>query len=154
MTSRRRGRVDGEGPRSSERFVRETTILLADDHARLLMGVKRLLESQFRVVGAVADGSALIEAALALRPRVVVTDLIMEPTSGLEAAEAILARCRPRPAIVMLTAIADEEIARRAFAAGILGFVSKTRLAEDLIPAIEAALDGSQFRSPLSDLDV
>lgn len=134
--------------------MRETTILLADDHARLLMGVERLLGRQFRVVGAVGDGSALIEAALALRPRVIVTDLIMEPTSGLEAAEVILARCRPRPAIVMLTAIADEEIARRAFATGILGFVSKTRLTEDLIPAIGAALAGSRFLSPLPALDV
>jgi|GEM_PF-3776071 len=118
------------------------------------MGVERLLGRQFRVVGAVGDGSALIEAALALRPRVIVTDLIMEPTSGLEAAEVILARCRPRPAIVMLTAIADEEIARRAFATGILGFVSKTRLTEDLIPAIGAALAGSRFLSPLPALDV
>lgn len=125
----------------------EITVLLADDHERVLHSVQRLLEPQYRVVGAVADGSALIEAALELRPRVVVTDMIMEPVIGLEAAEAILARCRPQPAIVMLTGVADEEIARRAFAAGILGFVSKTRLMEDLIPAIEAALAGMRFHS-------
>ena len=127
----------------------ETTILLADDHPRVLGHVRFLLEPEFDVVGAVPNGSALIAAALELKPRVVVTDLVMEPTTGLEAAVAILARCEPKPAIVMLTGISDEDTAREAFAAGILGFVSKMRLAEDLIPAIEAALAGSRFLSEL-----
>jgi DNA-binding NarL/FixJ family response regulator len=68
----------------------ETTILLADDHPRLLEKVRRFLEPNFTVVGAVADGSALIAAALELKPRIVITDLMMEPTNGLEAATAIL----------------------------------------------------------------
>ncbi len=128
--------------------MREITILVADDHPRLLESVQRLLVERFRVVGAVTDGSALIEATLVLKPQVVVTDFIMRPTTGLKAAEVILARCIPKPAIVMLTAVADDEIARRALATGILGCVSKTRLAEDLIPAIEAALAGARFLSP------
>lgn len=132
----------------------EIKVLLADDHPRLLESVGRLLAPRFTLVGAVADGSALIESALALEPRVVITDLIMEPTNGLEAAEVILSRCNPKPAIVMLTAVADDEIARLAFAAGILALVSKTRLAEDLIPAIEAALAGGRFLSPFPQSDV
>jgi NarL family two-component system response regulator LiaR len=123
--------------------------LLADDHPHVLAHIRFLLEPEFDVVGAVADGSALIAAALELKPRVVVTDMVMEPTNGLEAAAAILARCEPKPAIVMLTALTDEETARVALDAGILGYVSKMRLAEDLIPAIEAALTGSQFLSEL-----
>ena len=129
--------------------VPEITVLLADDHPRVREHVRFLLEREFEVVGAVTDGSALIAAALELRPDVVVTDLIMEPTNGLEAAAAILARCKPKPAIVMLTAVCDHATARVALAAGILGYVSKMRLAEDLIPAIEAALAGSQFLSEL-----
>ena len=127
----------------------EITILLADDHPRVREHVRFLLEPEFEVVGAVADGAALIEAALELEPRVIVTDLVMKPTSGLEAAAAILARCERKPAIVMLTGVSDHETARAALDAGILGYVSKMRLAEDLIPAIEAALAGSQFLSEL-----
>lgn len=127
----------------------EITILLADDHPRVLESLRKLLESQFTVVGAVADGTALIEAALVLKPNVVVTDLVMEPTSGLEAAPAILARCTPKPVIVMLTAVSDREVAQAALDAGVMGYVSKMRLSEDLIPAIEAALAGSQFVSEL-----
>ena len=136
------------------RAVEEITILLADDHPRLLKSVQRLFVPPFLVVGAVADGSALVEAALKLKPQVVVTDLIMGPMSGLEAAEVILARCNPKPVIVMLTGIAEDEIAKEAFAIGILGYVLKTRLAEDLIPAIEAALMGSQFLSRFPQADV
>ncbi|MEZ5396835.1 MAG: response regulator transcription factor [Bryobacterales bacterium] len=91
----------------------------------------------------------LVATALELKPRVVVTDFMMEPTNGIEAAAAILAHCVPKPAIVMLTAVSDPETARAAFAAGILGFVSKMHLSEDLIPAIEAALAGLRFLSQL-----
>lgn len=127
----------------------EITILLADDHPRVLESVRRLLEPQFKVVGAVGDGSALIRTALELEPHVVVTDLVMGPPTGLEAAVAILTRCERKPAIVMLTAVSDHETARAALDAGILGYVSKMRLSEDLIPAIEAALADSQFLSEL-----
>lgn len=125
----------------------KTTIVLADDHPQVLESLRKLLEPSFNVVGTASDGSALIVSALELRPEVVVTDLVMEPTSGIQAAAAILQRSDPKPAIVMLTAIQDNEIAREAFKTGILGYVSKTRLAEDLIPAIEAAMSGSQFLS-------
>ncbi|MEZ5361857.1 MAG: response regulator transcription factor [Bryobacterales bacterium] len=127
----------------------DITVLLADDHQRVREHVRFLLEPEFAVVGAVADGSALVATALELKPRVVVTDFMMEPTNGIEAAAAILAHCVPKPAIVMLTAVSDPETARAAFAAGILGFVSKMHLSEDLIPAIEAALAGLRFLSQL-----
>lgn len=129
--------------------MRDTSILLADDHPRVLEGLVKLLKPEFTVVGTASDGAELIVSALELRPQVIVTDLAMEPTSGLEAAAVILDRSDPKPAIVMLTAIEDEEVVRQAFAIGILGYVSKTRLSEDLIPAIEAAMSGSQFLSGL-----
>jgi len=134
---------------SSGEAEAKTTALLADNHPRVLESVQRLLMPRFCVVGAVPDGSALIAAALEFKPHVIVTDLMMEPTSGLEAAEAILAHSAHPPAIVVLTGIADYEIAQRAFAIGVLGYVLKTRLAEDLIPAIETALRRSRFLSPL-----
>ena len=131
----------------------EITVLLADDHPQILDRVRRLLEPSFTVVGAVGDGSALIAAARELEPEIVITDLRMEPTNGLDAAAAILRFPNSKPLIIMLTAVADHETAREAFAAGIHGYVSKTRLADDLIPAIHAVLSGSQFLSSFPQLE-
>lgn len=121
--------------------------MIADDHRRILEGVCLLLAPHFSVVGAVPDGTALIAAAHELKPHVVVTDLVMEPTNGLEAALVILAECEPRPLIILLTAVADPEVVKEALRAGIRAYVSKTRLTVDLIPAIQSVLAGSQFTS-------
>ncbi len=99
------------------------------------------------VVGAVADGTALIAAAKELQPDLIITDLVMEPTSGLEAAAALLSNGETRPLMILLTGITDGEAAAAAFEAGISGYVSKTRLSEDLIPAIHAVLAGLRFTS-------
>ena len=66
--------------------MRRTTILVADDHAVVREGIVGLLTDHgFDVVGAVADGVALIEAAKRLRPDVIITDLSMPALNGLEA---------------------------------------------------------------------
>lgn len=126
-------------------MLHKPTLLIADDHPRILDSVRLLLAADFTVVGAVADGAALIAAAQELKPDVVVTDLIMEPTSGLEAAAALLAGSEPAPLIILLTSVEDPEIIQAAFDMGIRGYVAKTRLTEDLVPAIHSVLGGSRF---------
>lgn len=123
------------------------SVLIADDHPRVLDSVKRLLAAHFTIVGAVPDGAALIAAAQELKPDVVVTDLVMEPTNGLEAAVVLLAECDPAPLIILLTGVTDPEVIKEALRIGILAYVSKTRLSEDLIPAIHSVLAGSRFTS-------
>ena len=127
------------------------TLLIADDHPRIVNSVKLLLAADFTVVGAVADGAALIAAAQELKPDVVVTDLIMEPTNGLEAASVLLAGSEPAPLIILLTSVEDPEIVQAALDMGIRGYVTKTRLSEDLVPAVHSVLGGSGFVSAMSD---
>lgn len=113
--------------------------------------MKLLLAADFAIVGAVADGGALVAAAQELKPDVVVTDLIMEPINGLEAAAAILAGAEPVPLIILLTSVEDPEVVQEALNMGIRGYVTKTRLSEDLVLAVHSVLSGSSFVSAMSD---
>src|SRR5262244_3220980 len=123
------------------------TILLADDHAIVTEGLAGLLRSEFSLVGTVADGARLIEAARQLRPDVIVTDVAMPGMSGLEAlrrlkADAIAAK------VIFLTMHAEAEVAAEALRAGASGFVVKHAAGKELIEAIHAALRGGTYVTP------
>jgi DNA-binding NarL/FixJ family response regulator len=123
------------------------TILLADDHAIVTEGLASLLRSEFSLVGTVADGARLIEAARQLRPDVIVTDVAMPGMSGLEAlrrlkADAIAAK------VIFLTMHADAALAAEALRAGASGFVVKHAAGKELIAAIHSVLRGGRYLSP------
>ena len=65
--------------------MKRTRILLADDHAMICAGFKKLLEPQYEVVGSVGDGRALLKAAGELRPDIVLLDIGMPLLNGLDA---------------------------------------------------------------------
>jgi len=120
------------------------TILLADDHAIVTEGLAGLLRSEFSLVGTVADGARLIEAARQLRPDVIVTDVAMPGMSGLEAlrrlkADAIAAK------VIFLTMHADAQLAAEAFRGGASGFVVKHAAGKELIAAIRFVLRGGRY---------
>lgn len=121
-------------------------VLVADDHQALLDRVVAMLEHDFRVIGAVTDGARLVEAEAALHPDVLVVDISMPGMSGLEAAERIRSR-GSHAAVVCLTAHVERGLVEAALDAGALGYVVKTSLAHDLVPAIRAALEGRRFIS-------
>ena len=121
-------------------------VVLADDHRDMLVRVAALLASEFTVVAAVADGEALIGAEADLLPDVLVIDITMPGINGLEAA-ALVRRRGSRVPIVFLSIHEEPEFVLAARRAGALGYVSKVRLANDLIPAVRAALDGRRFVS-------
>ena len=121
-------------------------VVLADDHRDMLVRVAALLASEFTVVAAVADGEALIDAEADLLPDVLVIDITMPGINGLEAA-ALVRRRGSRVPIVFLSIHEEPEFVLAARRAGALGYVSKVRLANDLIPAVRAALDGRRFVS-------
>jgi DNA-binding NarL/FixJ family response regulator len=121
-------------------------ILLADDHVGMLEDLRALLESEFEVVGAVADGNALVSAVDALAPDVIVTDIAMPGLDGIAAARKILRRS-PSARVVFITVHDDLGIAQRSFSLGALGYVVKGSAGDELIPAIEAALNGRQYVS-------
>ena len=129
------------------------TVLLADDHAIVMEGLASLLRSEFSLVGTVADGARLIEAARELRPDVIVTDVAMPGMSGLEAlrrlkAEAIAAK------VIFLTMHADAQLAAEALRAGASGFVVKHAAGKELIAAIHTVLRGGKHLTPHLASDV
>ena len=122
-------------------------VLLADDHKAMLERVKRLLDSEFEVVGAVDNGQALVEAAKDLDPDVLVVDISMPVLNGIDAVRQIR-ESGSKARVVFLTVHEDPDIVPACFDAGALGFVAKSRLASDLVPAIQFALTDHTFVSP------
>jgi DNA-binding NarL/FixJ family response regulator len=123
-------------------------VLLADDNGKMLEHVSELLSADgCIVVGAASDGQAAIDAAVKLRPDVVVLDISMPILNGIQAAEH-MKDANPSIKIVFLTVLADTDIRRAALETGALGYVLKSRLGTDLIPALKLATVGSRFVSP------
>src|SRR5580700_10035104 len=123
-----------------------TRILVADDHAAVLESLVPILESQFTVVGTASDGKAAVEAEEKLRPDVVVLDISMPVMSGIDAAKQ-MRRGGSKASIVFLTVHQDTDILAAAKRAGGQGYVLKSRLGVDLIPAINEVLAGRDFVS-------
>jgi DNA-binding NarL/FixJ family response regulator len=140
MGSKRRD--DGERP----------TVVLADDHREMLVRVTELLASEFTVVAAVDDGETLIDAEADFHPDVLVIDITMPGINGLEAA-TLVRRSGSQVPIVFLSVHEELEFVMAARQTGALGYVSKVRLASDLIPAVRAALDGRRFVSASVDVE-
>lgn len=122
-------------------------ILLADDHQPLLESVRRLLDPSFEVVGIACTGRALISEATRLKPDVIVVDISMPDIDGIEAVRQLFTLGSPAK-IVFLTVHPKREFVKACVAAGGLGYVVKTHLWTDLIPAIEAAIAGRSYISP------
>lgn len=124
-------------------------ILLADDHPPVLDRVASLLKPSFDVVGTVSDGGTLVAEALRLQPDVIVLDITMPVLSGIEAAHK-LHEAGSMSKLVFLTVHQDSAFVRECFTEGALGYVMKSRLVTDLIPAIKEALSNHHFVSPSS----
>lgn len=121
-------------------------ILVADDHAEVLTSIVRLLSKYYDVVGTVHDGRALLEAAGAMEPDVLVLDVSMPVITGIEAA-GILKRTGSKSKIVFLTVHNDPDFVRKAREVGGLGYVLKQQMTTDLPEAIKKALAGECFTS-------
>ena len=114
-------------------------VLLADDHQGMLTLTADALADEYLVVGSVGDGRELLAEAERLHPDVIILDITMPRLDGIEAARQLMRA--PRPVrLVFLTVHEDADYARAVLDAGGLGYVVKTRLASDLLPAIRAAL--------------
>jgi DNA-binding NarL/FixJ family response regulator len=116
-------------------------VLLADDHPAVAKELCALLQPEFDVIATVGDGNALLAAAEALSPDVIVTDIAMPGLDGIAAASEILSR-NPAARIVFVTVHDDVEMVKKGLAIGVLGYVLKLTAGEDLVPAINAALRG------------
>ena len=133
--------------------MKRPRLLLGDDHAIILDGLRRILEPHCDIVGSVQDGRALVAAAQELHPDVVVADISMPLLNGIEAARQIL-KAQPRVKIVFLTMHPDVTYATEAFRAGASGYVLKNSAASELVTAIQEVLKGRTYLTPLVAKDV
>jgi DNA-binding NarL/FixJ family response regulator len=122
-------------------------ILIADDHSIFAEALKVFLERTHPVVGVVADGRALIEAAARLRPSVIVVDVAMPVLNGLEAARRIKEDI-PSAKFVFLTMQVDPNLAAAALKLGPIGFVLKQSTGTELLKSIDHVLHGKAYLSP------
>lgn len=124
------------------------TVLIADDHAVVRDGLRLLLETQpdIRVVGEVADGREAVDAALRLKPEVVVMDLAMPHLNGADATALILEK-QESTRVVMLSMHSTVEHVFRALQAGALGYLRKESAGSEVVDAVRAVHAGRRYLS-------
>src|SRR5688572_14114451 len=123
-------------------------LLLADDHTMFSQGLQSLLEDEFDLVGAVADGEALVEATLRLKPDVIIVDISMPVLNGFDAVRK-LKKLGVKVKIIFLTMHADDRLLAEAFRCGGSGYVLKQSAGEELIAGIRQVLQGKRYVTPL-----
>ena len=126
---------------------KSSCVLLADRHHGLRDSVRGLLEMEFETVFMVADEASVVEGAGRLKPSVVVLDLSLAH-GDLRSLLARLAERSPGSKVLMLTVHDEATVAKAALAAGAAGVVLKSKLTNDLLPAVNALRAGKHYLSP------
>jgi DNA-binding NarL/FixJ family response regulator len=127
--------------------VTRARILLADDHDEMRKIVVDLLERQFEILNAVADGRSFLEAASKLKPDVCLLDISMPIMNGIEAASHLKERGSTAK-VIFLTVHEDKDFIQAALRIGASGYVFKRRIRSDLNLAVTEALSDRIFISP------
>ena len=107
-------------------------VLIADDYPDMVKAVSRLLALDCEIVGSVADGSALLEAAQRFAPDVIVLDVNLPNVHSLEACRE-LARLHPEMKVIMFTAMEGPNVSQAFLEAGAAAFLSKVASVELLL---------------------
>jgi DNA-binding NarL/FixJ family response regulator len=116
-------------------------VLLADDYPEMTKAVGRLLAVDCEIVGSVADGGEVVEAAHRLQPDVVVLDMHLPNVDSVEACREITG-ANPGIKVIMFTVFDDPNARQRYFEAGAAAFVSKLSSADLLSTIKRLCLDG------------
>jgi len=128
-------------------------VLLADDHTLILEGFRFVLGDECDLVGCAHDGVSLVDAAIRLKPDIVLLDISMPGQSGIAAARQII-DVLPSVRVIFVTMHANPSYFRAAMAAGGMGYVLKTCVRDDLLVAVRRVLDGYRYVTPgFADLD-
>jgi len=125
------------------------TVLLADDHALVRRGFRRMLEDDpgILVVGEASDGQEAVRLATSLKPRVIVMDCAMPELNGVEATRKIL-EMYPEAGILMLSMHSEETLVSQALQAGARGYVLKNAMDLDLVSAVKSIAAGMTVLDP------
>ena len=129
--------------------MKQIAILIADDHKIVRLGLKALFATarDMKVVGEAEDGDEAIAKALALKPDVIVMDLMMPKRDGVSASKELHERL-PSARIVILTSYGASDTISVALQAGATGAVMKSADYESLLAAIRSVAKGEAFISP------
>jgi response regulator NasT len=127
-------------------------VVVAEDEAIIRLDiVETLRESGFEVVGQAGGGAEAVRLALELKPDLVLMDIKMPNTDGLQAAEMLAEHSVP---VVLLTAFSSPDLIDRASAAGVYSYVVKPFNPSNLIPALRIALSlHERMRSAANEID-
>jgi DNA-binding NarL/FixJ family response regulator len=123
-------------------------ILLVDDFEGWRDQVRLLFQArpQWQIIAEVSDGSEAVQKVADLKPDLIVLDISLPKLNGIEAARRIR-QLSPSSKIIFLSQNNDRDIVQAALSTGALGYVHKRDVRSDLLPAIEAVLQGKQFVS-------
>ncbi len=126
--------------------MKKARILLADDHMIMRMGLSTLIacEEDMQIVGEARNGRQAVELAHALKPDIVIMDLMMPELSG-AAATRLIHDAYPEIKILVLTSFATSKEMSEAISGGASGALMKDTAANDLISAIHAVLEGKRL---------
>ena len=121
-------------------------VLVADDHTLVADLCKKLLETEFDVVGTVSNGRDLVRKAFQLKPDVIVVDIAMPLLNGLDAGEQVKG-VLPAVKLIFLTMNSDTDLAAEAFRRGASGYLLKTCAASEMVIAVRDVLRGKTYIS-------
>ncbi len=127
-------------------------VLIVDDHSIVREGLKAVLQTggAIEIVGEAANGKLGVEAAKALKPHVVLMDLIMPVMDGIEATRELLAVC-PQVRVLVLSSYPEKDLVERALAAGATGYLLKHSASLDVLRAIQQVHKGlAYFSAPVA----
>lgn len=126
-------------------------ILLVDDHAVVRVGLRKVLEADGKmiVIGEAETAAEAVARAQADRPDVVLLDIRLPDSSGIEACREILATC-PGVRVLFLTSFADDETVLAAVLAGAHGFCVKRMDVESLVQSIKRVAAGESILDPVA----
>jgi DNA-binding NarL/FixJ family response regulator len=128
-------------------------ILLGDDHALILDGIRSALQQQYDIVGQVQDGRALVQAADRLQPQIIVLDISMPLLNGFEAAKQIR-KSVPSAKLIFLSQHLNPAYLKQALKLGASGYVLKSGATQELHTAISQVLRGKTYITPAFGEDV
>jgi DNA-binding NarL/FixJ family response regulator len=127
--------------------MKRARILLADDHLLTLEGIRAVLEPEHEILAMVTDGRSLLDAALRLKPELIVLDITMPLLNGIDAAVQ-LKKILPAVKLLFITMHSSPAYLEAALTAGGTGYVLKSAAREELLDAVQVVLSGRIYVTP------
>jgi DNA-binding NarL/FixJ family response regulator len=137
----------GHPSRDLEQEPAPLRVLIADDHAPMRRAAIDALGSECEMVAELDRGDAVVTAAAATDPDIIVLDITMPGLDGIEATRRLVS-AGSTAKIIILTVHSDPALVRAALESGATGYVVKSRLVQDLLEAVRLAMKGQTFVSP------